>query len=475
MKKILILFLLGFILFSQKSLAQGIEVSVFPQTIRIMAESTEVMEVTITNKLNQGSTFLISIFPTSLTGIIIVPEKNSVYLSPGETKTVKISLIASSDVLDKVPQSLGITVSSIDFPASSSNNVVIISERRVSVAISSLIIDKTILEPNDIVTISVGITNYALAPSEEYYLKTFVSKDNKVIKIYDDFIKSIPSRSTKIYNYSYFFEKYATPGKYVVYSELRDKLNKVVSSITAKEITLKEISDKIIVEKSSSYGILYSTILVKIRNEGNVLVENFNYTESLPSFATSFFDPELEPTYTLPIGDRVIYKWQISLSPGEEILIKYNFRVWNLWAGLLGIIIIVYLFYKFTFTPAIKKYHTHKGPILKGKEILITLEVKNNSLKEIKDIVIRDFVPRTAKVIEKFDTLRPSMKITSRGTELIWKLASLKPREERILTYRIEPIADIVGKIHLPPATLKYVKGKEINEKMSKSLLLQKK
>jgi len=472
-KQLFLLAFVAFFLLFPISLAQNVEVAVFPTELRIKAESTQTMELTMKNNLNQDSTFLISIFPTSLTGIIIIPEKNSVYLLPRETKTIQISFVASVDVLERVPQSLQITVSSIDFPnVSDSINVLVISERTVAVSISSLSIDKTITNPDSMILISLGITNYASSPSDQYILQTTIMKERRVIKTYEEQIRSIPARSTTNYNYTYYFDRYASAGGYVVSSELRDGMNKIVSSITPKDVKVNEISNKITIDKSSSYGFLYSSIIVKIKNEGNVPVTNFNFTESLPSFAVSFFAPETEPKYVSAEDGRTIYKWSIaSLSPGEEVMIKYSFRLWHVWAGLIGIGIIVYLFFKFTFMPTVIKSHSHIGPITKDKEILIKLDVRNNTLREIRDVVVKDTVPTIAKVVERFETMKPVIKIGSYGTELTWKFDSLKPREERILTYRIKPNLNIAGSLHLPSATIKYMeKNREKKESISKRL-----
>ncbi|MEM5802197.1 MAG: hypothetical protein QXQ18_02305, partial [Candidatus Aenigmatarchaeota archaeon] len=296
------------LLFVPTALAQGVEVSIFPRELRIRAESTESIEITITNKLNQANIFIISIFPTSLPGIAIIPEKNSVYLLPGETKTIKVSLIASIDVLERIPQSLQITVYSFDNPnITDSTNVIVISERIVSVIISSLSIDKTEVDPNDAITISVGITNYASAPSDRYLLKTIITKDNEILKTYEDLIVSVPARSVKVYNYTYYFDRYAAPGRYVIFSEMYDNLNNRVSSVTPKSVKVREILNKIVIDKTTSIGVLSASVTVKLKNEGNVPTENFNFTESLPAFASSFFDPEVEPTYAYVERDRLVY------------------------------------------------------------------------------------------------------------------------------------------------------------------------
>ena len=72
------------------------------------------------------------------------------------------------------------------------------------------------------------------------------------------------------------------------------------------------------------------------------------------------------------------------------------------------------------------------------------------------NLVVRDFVPAIATVVKKFDTLAPKIKRKAMGTELTWRIKQLKPKEERILTYRIKPVIEFIGKLKLPKAYLIY-------------------
>jgi rRNA processing protein Gar1 len=82
---------------------------------------------------------------------------------------------------------------------------------------------------------------------------------------------------------------------------------------------------------------------------------------------------------------------------------------------------------------------------------------------------VRDFVPAVATVVERFDTLRPTLRKVTGGTELIWTLDSLRSGEERVLNYRIRPVVDIIGTLKLPVAYVKYLdKKKEVNKAVSK-------
>lgn len=148
--------------------------------------------------------------------------------------------------------------------------------------------------------------------------------------------------------------------------------------------------------------------------------------------------------------------------------------MWKIWVTLFVLIAAGYFSMKFFYTPKIIKKHRHRGPITKEKEILVSLEVKNRTIHEVKEVLIRDIVLSIAKVVEKFDTLKPMMRQTSVGTELRWKIDSLKPGEERLITYRIKPIVETAQSLDLPKAHARYMDRKKIKRIIaSKSVLVK--
>jgi hypothetical protein len=102
------------------------------------------------------------------------------------------------------------------------------------------------------------------------------------------------------------------------------------------------------------------------------------------------------------------------------------------------------------------------------------LEVRNRTRHEIKDVLIRDFVPSIATVVEKFDTLRPTLRKVAGGTELVWRLDSIGPLEERVLAYRVKPSVDIIGTLKLPKALMRYTdKEKKVKRVISKNIKIR--
>ena len=119
---------------------------------------------------------------------------------------------------------------------------------------------------------------------------------------------------------------------------------------------------------------------------------------------------------------------------------------------ILGIIIT--LTYQYITRPLLDKKYS--GLLEGEKELKIMLSVRNQGRRTIKNVIVKDTIPPLARVIKEFDTLTPEIKIKSSGTELIWKLEKIRPREERLLTYKIKPLIDVIGKLKLPKSYFTY-------------------
>ncbi len=120
-----------------------------------------------------------------------------------------------------------------------------------------------------------------------------------------------------------------------------------------------------------------------------------------------------------------------------------------------------------------KKY---MGILAKDEAVTISLHVKNKSRKILDSVIVKDFVPAIATVIKEFDTLTPSITRKATGTELTWQVKDVRPKEERVLTYKIKPVIEILGDLKLPKAHLLYEtkKGKK-RKTLSKTITIMRK
>ena len=92
------------------------------------------------------------------------------------------------------------------------------------------------------------------------------------------------------------------------------------------------------------------------------------------------------------------------------------------------------------------------------------MEVKSN--KPIKKIVVRDIIPSSFELIKSFETIKPIKKEKENEIELIWKIRTMKPGEERVLHYKLKPKIGIIGSISLPKAIMEcYLEEKRVVKK----------
>ena len=468
MKKISFVFLLLAILLSVSIVnAEGVNVNLKTKDLTGYTGETTTTEITIENVKSMSDEFSVDIWPPYWAGISVVPEKPRVIVSAGSSETVKLYFSIPIDT-DELIVPYNISVKSIRNETVSTLQILNLRViRTVPIRISDVIASKYEVYPREEIRIEISVSNSGNDAYLDANLKAAVKKDDIIVWNFSENMPIIQGKSTQSVEKFFSFEKYAEPGKYVLEIFLKDALGNIVSRRTALSSTptptfkLKNVAN-VIHEKSISYGLMLQTVTISVKNEGNAPTTSFYVTEDVPTFMKAFFYPSGQATVEM-IGDRIYYHWLIqSLMPGETRTIMYQINLWNAWAISLILIIAVVIAFKVVYVPSVVKGFRHIGLITREKEIQIKLEAKNRSIHEIRDVIVRDFVPPIAKVVDRFDTIRPLIRRVGTGTEVIWKFDSLKPREERVLTYWIVPNVDIPGALKLTKAYMKFVDKKRV-------------
>jgi len=434
--------------------AQNVEIISPEKTIILYTGKSNSLEILVRNKGEKRDTFYFSVWPTYWINL----EKYWMTLRPDEVGNTSIVIEPPIDAEEGMVV-YTITARSIDYNVSSSREINFKILRTTSVFLSEVKINKQIFRPGETVTIKPVITNINRKESAEVFVTTKILRDNSIVKKFEDGFSISPASVETLTN-SFGLDIRNIAGEYEVYVALKNELNKVLDEKTINfEI---ETIHKVDEEKKTVNSVLYSIVTIKITNNGNVVESDFYVTESLPLISKNFFYPEIEPIQQEEKGNRIVYTWLIKkLAPTESITITYQLRFTNLvLVSCLLIIIIVWVVWLF-FRPQLRK--SYMGLLAEGREITISLNLKNRQRKVIKDIIVHDSVPPLAAVVKKFDTLVPSLKRKVSGTELTWKIKELRAKEERVLTYRIKPTIDILGKLKLPKAHVIYKtkKGKK--------------
>lgn len=253
------------------------------------------------------------------------------------------------------------------------------------------------------------------------------------------------------------------PGEYTVEAKLID--------VTGKKMYEESDSFKIpvientVYDKDVSSTIFGSLITVTATNKGND-VSDVDLKSIYPKTWYSLYSG---PTPTgMAIGDN--YYWSFSLKPSESKSVSYSEIYWPTYAIILFIITIIGLAYWQSSTFSFTK-NVIRGRITKpGREISISLNLKNKK-KEIDKAIVKDVVPSGFSIVSKFETVKPIIRKIANGIELNWKLGKLRPNEERVFHYTIKPTETSKDR-KLPSATTKVLHDKKIIQRNSNKVSL---
>lgn len=206
-------------------------------------------------------------------------------------------------------------------------------------------------------------------------------------------------------------------------------------------------------------ALLYERLFSTYFNDGNVAGEKtaqkktslwrIPFTKSVPKAKITREDSGL------------MMNWDLSLEPqGRQIIqVTQDFRF--SFATLIIVITVLGLYYTLRSPLVLRKearvVRHHEGGI---SDIKVMLHVKNRTTAEVDDLTLTDTVPEIIEVSKDFavGTLKPDtiLKHKTRGIVLRWKIKSLEPLEERIITYNVRAKLSIIGEVTLPYYIAKF-------------------
>jgi len=233
-----------------------------------------------------------------------------------------------------------------------------------------------------------------------------------------------------------------------------DGISGVVSEAVFRIPEVRNIIESV----RKEYGFLADIYNVEITNSGNV-VEDYETERSVSSnLITGFFT---EPQDCRTEGSSTVCRFVLSgLGPGETRRISYRVDYWPAFIPYAVIAVIAAAIassaVRKSTSPAIRKTYARKS----GHVHSVILQIKNPFYKSLETVILRDWVTPLASVVpESFSSLKPLIRKSDAGTELVWNLGNIRPKEERVITYQIRPIVEGAG-LKMPPATFRYTNKK---------------
>ena len=451
MKKLLLSFLIAFLLVLQISFAADFSINIDKQTdYPFYATKTDYINVKISNPL-QEDWFTISLigvpqeWVTLKDSLLKVPAMGSgsvqIEVKPSRDAipniyqySLKLTRVSSKDEVEKpllvnIVQITSAILKDVSLSCTSCIDKVDITGKVVNVGSRNLDISLILKYADQQKTLSLG----KLDVGEKKEFQTSIDLKDMEPKSYDVEITLVDVNGNNFYTESASFS---------------------IPSI-----------ENIIYDKKVSSTPFGSSITVTAVNKGNVVSEADLKSISPQNWYSFISGPN--PTGMM-IG---YYVWKTSLNPGESTSLNYSEIYWPTYVFIVAVVLALVLIYwqqsAFTFNKRVIGKPSFKS----GKDISISLHLKSRR-KAVDKVAIRDIIPPNFSVVSKFETVKPLIRKVSNGIELLWKVGSLRPNEERVLHYTIKPNIETTRKVNLPSALAKAAGGKGLALKHSNKVSL---
>lgn len=312
--------------------------------------------------------------------------------------------------------------------------------------------------PTGNISITADVKNYGTVTATNVNLSISVSSPTQTISTSQGTIQKIDPEESESFSSEFILPAGAEYGEYTV---------QVVMTFEAKRLSMKKTFEvnmtpvtQEIIERIPS--LLGSGKKITIRNNGNVPLTDYEITEEISTLADIFYYGD-----TPDIKDGNTYTWIVSIAPGSEVTISYVVDYTLILLLILAIVFVLWLLLFRFRTIKIRKFIMQEKIISEGAEFTVGIEVKNN-IGNASNVHVRDFVPSVFD-IKDAQGPKPERKKGMVGTELSWKIETMRKGDERIFSYKIIPVFGVSGTVNLPQASVKFMKNDKISVSRSAS------
>ena len=434
MKKLVLLFILVLIILSQGVLASNFTLEII-KSDQYLAGRAGLVEAVI---VNSGPADIFSISILGIPSGWLTPEASAMKLKAGETQKMKIYVNPTKDASPKIYE-YTISATSTETGDSQAEQLLLYIEQVTSVIINDFSL--SCISCQDLVDITGTLENVGTVDLSDVTLKLILEDQEVVIEtgklnVYD---KSEFSHTFSLEDYR--------PKNYDIKAEILSGDKRVYNDI--KQLSIPRIINIKYSEKISDtpFG---KFVTLSAENLGNDIDTAEFTSEIIENWYSIYSGPE---PYEI---DNNYNKWRTELNPEAKSELKYSQIYWPTYV-IIAIVIIIGLITYLQFTALkLKKAIVGKNIVKKGKQMSVTLVIKNR-VREMTNVVVKDTIPKQFKVTGSFETIKPTLRKVSGGTELVWKIGRLKANEQRVLHYKIKPVSP-VSRMNLPRAgiTAKY-------------------
>lgn len=226
-----------------------------------------------------------------------------------------------------------------------------------------------------------------------------------------------------------------------------------------KQVEIIAYSEIVEVQYPTKSFFFKTTQTTEYKNKGNSdIVHEITYptTGFQRYFVSANYDGQIIEEQGL-----LYYKTDVLLPIGVPITVEYYVSYRPIIYLLLLFAIATGCYYYFRSPLTIKKEVVTLQIAKDGRtKLKILLHIKNRSMHMVDDVEIIDKIPAVAETDKHFEigTVKPEkvLKHEKAGTILQWFISHFEVYEERIITYKVNSMYQIVGDFTLPSALLRF-------------------
>ncbi len=424
---------------------------------------TYLIPVHVINFENKKIEGYLNVFPSYIFGVSLYFPQAKIELNPNEEKIVNLIVFVPAQ-LERDYYSVKFEIYFAYDGKSSKSDLIITFLKEEKIILKHFYLDKNKVKPLETFKLELIFENVLNKQLDKHFLTISIEKEDKTYFSENFVLPSLSPKSQYKFVFEHFFPKNYLPGEYIIKVILKDLTDNKVLEFG---MPINLLEEKNISVKRNAFSSLFSSkIQIIISNEGNT-IENFSYTEKILSFMiyfTSFKYPYYNITYkdNYAFIDFFVY----NLNPGETVTIEYEIN-YVLLVSTFSIVIIIILFILFYIQiPSIYKKSKFEKEYYK-----ITIVAKNNYSKPIRNVEIVDIVPNIFNVFDF--SVEPHKEKIKGATKLIWRFSKLNPKEEIILSYKLQPKIEVKEEIKFKQPKMTFLIGDK-KKNARKAILIKK-
>ncbi len=455
---------LALVLVSQGSSA---DVDVYFEEMERCEVTPHNYSINITNRRDVRDIFSISFPEPYRWGWVRVPrDQRQISLEPNETETINVEVDPPAEVELGEKRIEFLVKSRRDPSIVRSYEICFIVLRDYSMLVHDVSKDRNEYKPRESIKYEAVVENDGTKNFDDGFFKVELLKDNETI---DSNKTNFDLETGKTSNILSFIEtkKHQEPGEYMVEFEVGG----AGKTIRSGEDTIKILEvDNWTISEEGVGGYIVRDVKIYVENDGNTIFrEPIERTFRMPlSLLATSEDGEV-----IREGLVTSLIWSPELEPGEEMELEYNLHFWPIYILLLLLAVLVFRVYMYLKAPTVKK-EVRKSEISENKRLItISLEVRNRLFGKAENVILEDALPSVARVVEKFDTLEPSIDRRDEETKLRWKLGEIEAGDSRIIHYKAKVLVESVDELILPAANVRGTADSRFFERSSKKAKLK--